>query len=62
MGKACLGSKTSAGLCQAIIGMMPRHDLFLESHLGSGVVVKRKFPALHVIGIDVNAKAISDFS
>ena len=62
MGKAYLGFKTGAGLCQAIIGMIPRHDLFLESYLGSGVVMKRKSPALHVIGIYVNAKAISDFS
>ena len=61
MGKAYLGFKTTVGLCHAIIGMMPRHVLFLESHLGSGVVTKRKFPALHVIEIDVNAKAISDF-
>ncbi len=34
MGKVYLGSKTTAGLCQDMIDMIPRHDLFLETHLG----------------------------
>ncbi len=62
MGKAYLGSKATAGLCQAIIGMMPRHNLYLETHLGGGAIMKRKPAALHSIGIDLDAQAIADFS
>ena len=62
MGKAYLGSKATAGLCQPIIGMMPRHDVFIELHLGSGAIMKRKPPALLNIGIDLDAQAIEDFS
>ena len=62
MGKAYLGSKAASGLCQALIGMMPKHNLYLESHLGGGSILKRKPPALHSIGIDLDAQALSDFS
>lgn len=62
MGKAYLGSKATAGLCQPLIGMMPRHDVFIETHLGSGAIMKRKPPAMHNIGIDLDAQAIDDFS
>ena len=33
MGKAYLGSKATAGLCQPLIGMMPPHNLYVETHL-----------------------------
>ena len=62
MGKAYLGSKATAGLCQPLIGMMPKHDVYLETHLGGGSIMKRKPPALHNIGIDLDAKALADFS
>ncbi len=62
MGKAYLGSKATAGLCQPLIGMMPPHNVYLETHLGGGSILKRKPPALHNIGIDLDAAAIADFS
>ena len=62
MGKAYLGSKATAGLCQPLIGMMPPHDVFLETHLGSGAIMRRKPPAMRNIGIDLEAGAIADFS
>ena len=55
------GSKATSGLCQAIIAMMPPHDTYIESHLGGGAIMKRKPPALHNIGIDLDPKAISSF-
>ena len=55
------GSKATSGLCQAIIAMMPPHDTYIESHLGGGAIMKRKPPALHNIGIDINPKAIANF-
>lgn len=55
------GSKATSGLCQAIIAMMPPHDTYIETHLGGGAIMKRKPPALHNIGIDLNQKALSRF-
>jgi site-specific DNA-adenine methylase len=55
------GSKATAGLCQAIIALMPPHDTYIETHLGGGAIMKRKPPALTNLGIDLNAKALSRF-
>ena len=44
MGKAYLESKATAELCQNFIDMITRHDLFLETNLGSGVVMKTQIP------------------
>jgi len=41
--------------------MMPPHDTYIESHLGGGAIMKRKPPALHNIGIDLNPKALAKF-
>ncbi len=30
------GSKATAGLCQALIALMPPHSVYIESHLGAG--------------------------
>jgi DNA adenine methylase len=55
------GSKATSGLCQAIIAMMPPHDTYIESHLGGGAIMKRKPPALHNIGIDLDPRALAKF-
>jgi site-specific DNA-adenine methylase len=55
------GSKATSGLCQAIIAMMPPHDTYIESHLGGGAIMKRKPAALQNIGIDLNARTLSNF-
>ncbi len=55
------GSKATSGLCQAIIGLMPPHDTYIETHLGGGAIMKRKPPSQTSIGIDRNAKALSSF-
>ena len=55
------GSKATSGLCQAIIALMPPHDTYIETHLGGGAIMKRKPPALHNIGIDLNARALARF-
>ena len=56
------GSKGTTGLCQPLIAMCPPHDVFLETHLGGGAIMKRKPPALRNIGIDLNRRAIDTFS
>ena len=58
---AWFGSKATPGLCQAIVSAMPRHRVFIESHLGGGAIMKRKPPALRNIGIDLNRRAIDGF-
>jgi DNA adenine methylase len=55
------GSKATSGLCQPIIAMMPPHDTYIESHLGGGAIMKRKPPALHNIGIDIDPQALAEF-
>ena len=55
------GSKATSGLCQPIIALMPPHDTYIETHLGSGAIMKRKPAALRSIGIDRNPKALTNF-
>ena len=55
------GSKATSGLCQPIIAQMPPHDTYIETHLGGGAIMKRKPPALHNIGIDLNPRALAAF-
>ncbi len=62
MGNAYFGSKATSGLCQPLIALMPEHDVFIESHLGSGVIMRRKPPALRSIGIDLDRRALARFS
>ena len=33
------GSKATTGLCQALLGLQPPHDLYIETHLGSVLTV-----------------------
>ncbi len=55
------GSKATSGLCQPIIAMMPPHDTYIETHLGGGAIMKRKPPARHNIGIDLDPQPLTDF-
>ncbi len=55
------GSKATTGLCQPLIAMMPPHDVYIETHLGGGAIMKRKPPSLRNIGIDRNARSIDNF-
>ena len=55
------GSKATSGLCQPIIGMMPPHDTYIETHLGGGAIMQRKPPARVNIGIDIDPRAIAEF-
>lgn len=55
------GSKAASGLYQPIIAMMPPHDTYIETHLGSGAIMKRKPAALHNIAIDLDPKVLQKF-
>lgn len=54
-----LGSKAASGAFQTIISLMPPHDTYIETHLGSGAVLLRKPPAIKSIGIDLDVDAVS---
>lgn len=56
-----LGSKAASGLFQNIIAMMPPHDIYIETHLGGGAVMKRKPITANSIGIDIDPQVLSDF-
>jgi len=46
---------------QAIIAQMPPHDTYIETHLGSGVVMRAKPAAARSIGIDLDPSVASLF-
>jgi DNA adenine methylase len=56
-----VGSQATSGLCQPVIALMPPHDTYIETHLGGGAKMKRKPPASHNIGIDLDARALARF-
>ena len=56
------GSKATSGLCQALIALMPPHSVYIESHLGSGALMKRKPTGVRSIGIDRDAQALEAFA
>jgi site-specific DNA-adenine methylase len=48
------GNKSVSGLYQMIIGLMPKHDIYVELCLGGGAILCRKKPALLNIGNDID--------
>ncbi len=46
------GSK--GGSYRRLIGLMPPHDVYIETHLGSGAVIRNKKPASRNIAIEVD--------
>ena len=57
-----LGSKAASGAYQAIIAQMPPHDTYIETHLGTGIVMRKKPAAIRSIGIDPNAEVLQGFA
>lgn len=45
-------------LYQQIINRIPPHDVYIETHLGGGAIMKRKRPARINIGIDLDAAVL----
>lgn len=55
------GSKATSGLYQAIISLMPPHDVYIETHLGGGAIMQRKACSLRSIGIDIDPRPLKKF-
>ena len=53
-----LGSKGGSWILPAIVASMPPHDVYIETHLGSGAVMLAKPPAAVQIGIDLDPELI----
>src|SRR4051812_17281168 len=54
-----LGSKAASGAFQAIIALMPPHDVYLEAFAGSGQVVLRKPKAARSICLDLDPEPLA---
>lgn len=47
------------GKCfQRLINLMPVHEVYIESHLGGGAVMRNKRPAKHNIGVDLDPEVL----
>jgi len=55
------GGKGGAGVYQQIINQMPPHRVYIESHLGSGQVMRHKIPAAINYGLDLDASMLAQF-
>jgi DNA adenine methylase len=56
-----LGAKSAKGAYQAIIAQMPPHDTYIETHLGTGAVMRAKPPAMRTIGIEIDPVTFAAF-
>jgi DNA adenine methylase len=56
-----LGSKGASGAYQAIIAQMPPHDTYIETHLGTGIVIQNKPAAQRSIGIDIDQATLDKY-
>lgn len=56
-----MGAKSASGAYQAIVAAMPPHDTYIETHFGSGVVMRAKPPAPRSIAVEVDPRTLADF-
>lgn len=56
-----LGAKSGSGVYQAIIAQMPPHDTYIETHLGTGAVMRAKPPAARSIGVELDPATIAAY-
>lgn len=52
------GGKGENGVFQRLINLMPPHEVYIETHLGGGAVMRKKRPARRNIGIEIDPKVI----
>ncbi len=58
MFKRYSGGKGQYGVYQRIINLMPPHEIYIETHLGGGAIMRNKLPAGRNIGIEIDPKVI----
>ncbi len=47
---------------QKLINLMPPHDVYIETHLGGGAVIRNKKPGKRNLGLEIDAKVIEMWS
>jgi len=57
-----LGAKRSRGTMLSILGRMPQHEVYFETHLGTGCILNAKPPTIRDVGIELNAETIELFT
>lgn len=55
------GGKNGAGTYQKLINLIPPHSTYIETHLGSGAILRNKKPANWNIGIDLYQYVLDSF-
>jgi site-specific DNA-adenine methylase len=45
-------------LWRSIVALMPPHDVYIETHLGGGAILRNKRPSTRSIGIDLDGRVI----
>lgn len=55
------GGKGASGVHQQIINKMPKHRVYIETHLGSGNILRRKKPSECTIAIEVDTAVLENF-
>lgn len=53
------GGKSGQGVYQKLINMIPPHEVYIETHLGGGGIMRNKLPAIRNIGIEIDHKVIA---
>lgn len=48
------GGKNGAGVYQLLINLIPPHEVYIETHLGGGAIMRNKRPAKKSIGIEID--------
>ncbi|MHC8495314.1 DNA adenine methylase (plasmid) [Thalassospira sp. SM2505] len=56
-----LGSKGASGAWQIISASMPPHDTFIETHVGTGQVLRRKIASARTIANDIDPETLRDY-
>jgi DNA adenine methylase len=56
-----LGAKSGSGVFQAVISQMPPHDCYIETHLGTGAVLRAKPPATRSIAIEIDPDTLAAY-
>ena len=56
-----LGAKGGSGVYQAIINLMPPHDIYVEAFLGTGTIMKKKAQARTNIGLEISPGVIDKY-
>lgn len=55
------GGKNGEGVYQRLINQIPPHDIYIETHLGAGAILRNKRPAKLNIGVDFDRDVVDSW-